>query len=105
MSRLSEVEAMIGQWKTYDRWVLLPHPIPSLATPAKRKEWEQVIEKARVELHHEKWDDAQTAVRDLSDVGGVLSVDIIRVRHIILLNSRWIDGKKVIVNGTGAKTP
>lgn len=96
MSRLKKAEALAGRCDTsLDRWVLLPRPIPGLAKDSNRKEWEQVIEKARIELIHEKWEDALTAVRELSDIGGVLEVALVRVKMVLQPNSTWKDGKQV----------
>lgn len=96
MTKLGEAEALIGRCaENYDRWVLHPQPIKSLATPAKRKEWEQVIAKSRIALIHEKWDEAQAAARELSDIGGVQEVALLRVKTVLQKNSTWVDGKQV----------
>lgn len=96
MGRLKDAEALAARCATNnDRWVLLPRPIEGLAKVAKRHEWEQVIEKARITLVHEKWEEALTAARELSDIGGVLEVALVRCKNVLQPNSVWKDGKQV----------
>lgn len=96
MARLKESEALVARCATNnDRWVLRPRPIPALAKAEKRREWEQVIEKARIKLIHEKWEEALAACRELSDVGGVADVALVRCKNVLQPNSLWKDGKQV----------
>lgn len=80
---------------SFDVWALLPIPIPSLATPAKRKEFERVVRDCRYDLTYDKWEDALEAARELSDRGGIETVQIVRVKHEVKRNAIFKDGKQV----------
>jgi len=91
---LGEAEALVGDLLDSDQWVLIPKPIPSLAGPKKRAEFEKAVKDARYELVHKEWRDALEAARELSDCGGIENVIIARVRHIKRLHVEFKDGKQ-----------
>jgi hypothetical protein len=74
-----------------DGWVLHPVPIEGVDD----KEFAGVLRDARVHLWHTKWKDAREAARELSDVGGVKTVHVYRVKRSVYINSDWEEGKQV----------
>jgi hypothetical protein len=91
MERLKEAETLIGDYKSFNKWCLSPRPVSRL----KRTEFEAAVKKARVQMIHDKWEDALEAARELSDTGGIESVTIVRIVHTVHLNATFRDGKQV----------
>lgn len=71
--------------KPKHEWTIVP--LQSKRVRRQDEFYEQVI-KSRIKLRHENWDDARTAARKLSEIGGVGEVIIISskftVKHSIL---------------------
>ena len=97
MKKIRDVNVVEGMMvPSYEEWVLLPKPIASLSSPKKRKEFEQAVRDARCDLVHEKWEGARDAARELSDMGGIETVQIVRIRHAIIKHVAFKDGKQVV---------
>jgi hypothetical protein len=72
------------------QWVLRPTFIDKV----KPADYADIIKKSRVSLVHDNWPDAQEAVRELSDYGGIESVTIMRYRVQCTAHVTFRDGKQ-----------
>jgi hypothetical protein len=73
-----------------NQWVLRP----TFIAKVKPADYADIIKKSRVALVHDNWPDAQEAVRELSDYGGIESVTIMRVRVQCTSHVTFRDGKQ-----------
>lgn len=98
---IDEVEKKLAESLDESLWILRPTPIPSLSSPAKREAFKKAVADARVQLIHEDWDTVSTAVRELSDAGGIELVEVYRVvtRTKVTRHFDWRDGKQLKTRG------
>jgi len=80
-----------------DKWLLIPFPEPRFAGPANRQKFLDAVAHARVKLIHDKFGNLYDHARELSDAGGILRVEIKRIRSWVNITSNFtfVDGKKV----------
>lgn len=91
---LTEIEAMVSG-ESLDLWVLMPRPIASMDGPKHRKEFEKAVRDGRYDLSYpvRPWQPVNEAARELSNRGGIASVQIFRVFRTVKPNIRYVDGK------------
>jgi hypothetical protein len=92
---VADVERILGIFGEVTKhpfyWILKPEFIRG----ASRDTVQAKIRGMRIKLVHTKWQDCREAAAELSDIGGVLRVQIFRIRMSMADNSTWVDGKQL----------
>lgn len=93
VTELRVVEELIED--VTNEWVIVPRPIKSLAGPKKRAEFEKAVKDGRWELRHKDWKGALEAARELSQRGGIETVQIVHVQHMVRKHAVFKDGEQI----------